>query len=155
MRIVLYQPDIPQNVGAIFRIAACFGAPVDIIEPCGFVFDERRIKRVAMDYIQQTDYTKHSSWNEFLDFKSAAFQTSRLVLLTTKSSQDITDFIFQKDDFLLFGRESSGVPDEVYAAASARIKIPMQENARSLNVAVSVGITVFEGMRQTLHSEIC
>ena len=150
MLISLFEPDIPQNTGSMIRLCACFGVPLHIIEPCGFPFDDKRMRRVAMDYSDLIDLTRHSSWSRFLDHDQVR-SGSRLVLLTTHGSQPLTDFTFQPDDILLFGRESSGVPDYVRDAAHARVRIPIREGARSLNLAQAASIVLGEALRQT-HS---
>ena len=144
MRIALYQPDIPQNTGTILRMAVCFGLPVDIIEPCGFIWNSKELKRAGMDYLDKADVTRHMAWETFLQ----ANQGKRLVLLTTKASVPYTDFKFQKDDILLFGRESAGVPDNVHNTVNARIRIPMKPDERSLNLALSCAMATTEAMRQ-------
>jgi len=145
MRLALYQPDIPQNTGAVLRLAACFGVGVDIIEPCGFVLDDKRLKRVGMDYLNAVDLTRHTSWTRFLETREDA----RLVLLTTAADTAYQDFRFAAGDVLLCGRESAGVPDDVHARADARIKVPMAAGARSLNVAMAAAIVLGEALRQT------
>ena len=144
MRLALFEPDIPQNTGTILRLAACFRIAVDIIEPCGFVFSDRRLKRSGMDYLDQVDLTRHTSWVAYLKG-----HTGRLILLTTQAKTSYTDFKFQPDDTVLLGRESAGVPDEVHKAADARITVPMAIDARSLNVAVAAAMVLGEGLRQT------
>ena len=146
MRIVLVEPDIPQNVGAAIRAAACFGASLDIIEPCGFPLDSREVRRVAMDYGLLAPPLAHASWRMF--HENLAGRSSRLVLLTTKSAESLWDFRFAPDDILLLGRESAGVPEEIHTAADARIRIPMAEGARSLNVATAGAIALAEARRQ-------
>lgn len=145
MRITLYQPDIPQNTGTILRMAVCFGLPVDIIEPCGFLFDDKQLKRAGMDYLPKANLTRYPSWDDYLKNKPKG----RLVLLTTHGSTPLTDFAFKEDDILLFGRESAGVPEHVHTQADARILIPMVATERSLNLAVSCAITAGEALRQT------
>ena len=145
MRIALYQPDIPQNTGAIFRLSACLGNAVDVIEPCGFVLDDRRLRRVAMDYGGQLEFTHHSSWEEYIANREAG----RVVLLTTSGSKSYIDFAFEATDTLLLGRESAGVPECVHAAADARLIVPMAEGARSLNVVTATAIVMGEALRQT------
>ena len=145
MRIALYQPDIPQNTGTILRLAACFGFPVDIIEPCGFALSDARMRRAGMDYIDHVDWMRHNSWERFLEQRTAG----RLILLTTKADTALQDFTFKASDILLFGRESAGVPEEVHTHADARIAIPMQSGLRSLNLAVSASIAAWEALRQT------
>lgn len=144
MRIALYQPDIPQNCGAIMRLGACFGLAVDVIEPCGFLWDDKRVRRSGMDYIGQVDVVRHLSWDDFL----AAYPDHRIVLLTTKSAVPYTELSYSRKDILLIGRESLGVPENVHARADARIIIPMQPPARSLNMAVAAGIVTGEALRQ-------
>lgn len=144
MRLALYQPDIPQNTGTLMRTAAAFGVPVDIIEPCGFILDDRRLRRAGMDYLDLVDMTRHASWNAF----RAGPTEGRLVLLTTKGSTPYTDFVFGRTDILLLGRESAGAPAEVHAAADARVIIPMRPPARSLNIAVAAAMVLGEAMRQ-------
>ena len=146
MRLALYQPDIPQNTGAILRLAACFGLPVDIIEPCGFVFDDRRMRRAGMDYLDHVELHRHRSWEAFQAARAAV--PGRLVLLTTKGAIPHTDCRFEAPDSLLLGRESAGVPDEVHEAADIRIRIPMRAGLRSLNVAMAAAIVAGEAMRQ-------
>ena len=147
MRLALYQPDIPQNVGAALRLAACFAVPVDIIEPCGFPFDDKRLRRSAMDYGGACDLTRHDSWAAFLrDFRTQPGR--RLVLLSTAGAVPYTDFAFGPDDTLLLGRESAGVPPDVHVTADARVRIPMAAGMRSLNVVVAGGIVLAESLRQ-------
>ena len=145
MRLALFQPAIPQNVGACIRLGACFGVELHVIEPTGFHFDDRAMKRAALDYGPLGHMTRHADW--------AAFQhergQGRLVLFTTKGATPLDDFVFQPDDVLLFGSEPSGAPDFVHAAADARVVIPIRAEARSLNLAVSAGIGLFEALRQT------
>lgn len=145
MRLVFFQPDIPQNLGGAIRLSACFAAPLDIIEPCGFPLTDRSLKRAALDYAPLTNLTRHDSWSAY----TASPQEGRLVLFTTKGATDLWDFRFDASDRLMFGRESAGVPDYVAAAADARVRIPMQDGARSLNVTVSAGIALAEAIRQT------
>jgi len=144
IRLVLYQPDIPQNVGAILRLSACFNMPVDIIEPCGFIWDDKRVKRAAMDYSDLAEVQRHRSWETY----QATASEGRLVLLTTKAAVPYHSFSFLAQDRLIFGRESAGVPDEVHSAADARIIIPMAPGARSLNLAQSAAIASAEALRQ-------
>jgi tRNA (cytidine/uridine-2'-O-)-methyltransferase len=144
MRLVLYQPDIPQNAGAAIRAAACFGAALEIIEPCGFPLDAKALRRTAMDYGALAPPATHASWSAFLGSKGAA----RIVLLTTKGADALWDFTFRSDDAILLGRESAGVPSEVHDAADARLRIPMADGARSLNVATTGAIALAEARRQ-------
>lgn len=145
MRIALFQPDIPQNAGTIMRLCACMGVPMDIIEPCGFILDEKKLRRAAMDYIDYLDLSRHRGWDDFVKNKP----DGRIVLLTTKSDVPYTEFEFQKDDILLAGQESAGVPDHIHESADARITIPMRAEIRSLNVAVSCAMILGEALRQT------
>ncbi len=143
--LALYQPDIPQNVGAAMRLCACLGCPLDIIEPCGFPWDDRKIRQSAMDYYEAAALTRHTSWDAFL-----AARQGRLVLMTTKAALPYTAFAFGPDDIVLAGRESAGVPDEVHQAADARIFIPMRPGMRSLNVVVSAAMVLGEARRQSV-----
>ena len=144
-RLVLYQPDIPQNAGALLRLAACLGVAVDIVEPCGFVFDDRRLRRAGMDYLGAVELVRHAGWESY----GAIRHGSRLVLLTTRAATSYADFAFRADDRLLLGRESAGVPEEIHAAADARLKVPMRPGMRSLNVALAAAIVLGEALRQT------
>ncbi len=144
MRIALYQPDIAGNVGTILRISACFGIPVDIIEPCGFAFSERALKRAGMDYIDPTTITRHADWDNF-----TATRRGRIVLLSTKADLPLVNARFEPDDIILLGSEGAGVPNDVHDAADLRVRIPMRPGFRSLNVAVSAGIALAEALRQT------
>ena len=145
MRVALYQPDIPQNTGTIMRLAACFGVSLDIIEPCGFVLSDTKLRRAGMDYAGRVDLVRHASWERFRQDRAPG----RLVLLTTKAEQSLEDFAFHADDTLLFGAESSGVPKEVHAVVDAELRVPMRTGERSLNVAVCAGVALWEGLRQT------
>jgi tRNA (cytidine/uridine-2'-O-)-methyltransferase len=145
MRLALYQPDIPQNTGALIRLGACLGVPVDIIEPCGFLWSDAKLKRAGMDYLGEADITRHSGWAAF----RGAHPGSRLVLLTTKGHVSHLDFAFAPSDLLILGRESAGVPAEVHNAAAARLTIPMRTGLRSLNVAMAGAIVLGEALRQT------
>ncbi len=145
MRIALFQPDIPQNAGAVFRLGTCLGIPIDIIEPCGFILDDRRLKRVVMDYGTGADIERHASWETW----QTARHSSRILLLTTQGTDHYTDFNFQDSDTLLLGRESAGVPAEVHAAADARLIVPMAQGARSLNVVTAAAMVIGEAIRQT------
>jgi len=147
MRLALFEPDIPQNTGTLMRLGACLGVPVDVIEPCGFVFDERRMRRAGMDYLDQVDLTRHASWTAYQ--AGRAEQGRRLILLTTQAEISYTDFQFRPNDTVLLGRESAGVPDDVHKAADARVTVPMAVDARSLNVAVAAAMVLGEGLRQT------
>jgi len=145
LRCVLYQPDIPQNTGSVIRTATCFGVGMDLVEPMGFVWDEKRIRRAGMDYLEHADVVRHASWQAYRTTQPA---DSRLVLLTTQGAERLDEFRFQPGDRLLFGRESAGVPPDVHQAADARVIIPMVPAMRSINVAVSVGIVMAEALRQ-------
>lgn len=147
MRLALYQPDIPQNMGAMMRIAACFKVPVDVIEPCGFPFDEKRLRRTAMDYGDACTLVRHKSWEDFQDQRRK--ENRRLVLLTTASEVGHTTFRFGTNDTLMLGRESHGVPADVHAAADACVRIPIAHGLRSLNVSVAGAIALAEALRQT------
>jgi tRNA (cytidine/uridine-2'-O-)-methyltransferase len=144
MRIALFQPDIAGNVGTILRLAACLGVPVDIIEPCGFAFSDRALKRAGMDYAVQAEVTRHIDWNQFHDAAQG-----RLMLLSSKGTRTLSETQFRTHDIILMGSESAGVPDEVHAAADEVIRIPMKADFRSLNVAIAAGIAVHEALRQT------
>jgi tRNA (cytidine/uridine-2'-O-)-methyltransferase len=146
MRIALYQPDIPQNTGAIMRLAACLGVALDLIEPAGFLLSDRRLKRAGMDYLHSLELTRHRSWDAFLERRAPR---GRLILLTTRGPVPYHRFVFERDDILLVGCESAGVPDDVHGAADARLRIPMREGARSLNVAMAAAMVVGEALRQT------
>jgi tRNA (cytidine/uridine-2'-O-)-methyltransferase len=151
MRLALYQPDIPQNTGAMLRLAACFGLGVDLILPAGFVLDDARMRRVGMDYIDHVAIARHSSWDAYREAHGHAkggHAEGRLVLLTTRGDVAYTDFAFKAEDTLLVGRESGGVPIEVHDAADARLVIPMEAGLRSLNVAMAAAIVAGEAMRQ-------
>lgn len=145
MRLALYQPDIPQNAGAVLRLAACMGVPADIIGPCGFIWSDRHLRRAGMDYLERVELTRHASWAAFLEARSGS---GRLVLLTTRAPVAHTGFEFRADDTLLLGRESAGVPDEVHAAADARVRVPLVRGARSLNVAMAAAMVLGEALRQ-------
>jgi tRNA (cytidine/uridine-2'-O-)-methyltransferase len=147
MRIALFEPDIAQNTGTILRLAACWGLAVDIIEPCGFLFGDARMRRAGMDYLASVDLVRHHSWSAFMTAPQTA--TGRLVLLTTRASTPFHEAAYHPDDILLVGRESAGVPDAVHAAAGLRVRIPMQAQMRSLNVAVATAIVLTEALRQT------
>ena len=146
LRLALFQPDIPQNTGTLLRLAACFGVAVDLIEPFGFLWDDRRLKRAALDYVAQACVRRHSSWEAFLAGRDPK---SRLVLLTTQGTEPYHRFAFAPGDTLLLGRETAGVPDDVHMAAAARVAIPLRPGARSLNVAVAGAIALAEALRQT------
>lgn len=145
MRLCAFQPDIAPNLGAMIRLAACFGVPLDIIEPCGFPLSIKALRRAAMDYADIADLTRHDSWEEFHARRGAG----RLVLMTTKASDPLWDFAFRSDDTIMVGRESAGVPAAVDRACDARVRIPMSGAARSLNVAMCAGMALSEALRQT------
>lgn len=145
MRLALFEPDIPQNLGAFIRLAACLGAPLDIIEPCGFPLDDKRIRRAAMDYYDLARIARHASWDAFRRDKTPG----RLVLLTTSGTKTFPEVAFRPDDTLLLGRESAGVPAAVHDAADLRLRIPLQRGARSLNVALAAAMVLSEALRQT------
>jgi len=147
MRIALYQPDIPQNTGNIFRLGACLGVSVDIIEPTGFIFDDKKFKRSAMDYIDHLSYKRHIDWQHFYDWSLE--KKYRLILMTTKARQSFYEFEFHSSDILLFGRESAGVPDNIHQIVSHRLTIPMKKGVRSINLSSSVALVLGEGLRQT------
>ena len=142
--IALYQPDIPQNTAAIIRLCACFNATLEIIEPCGFYLDDKRLKRVAMDYLSKSLIIRYKSYENFLIKK----KKSRVILMTTKSKKSYNNFKFHPNDTLLFGRESKGVPKIVHNNSYERLKIPIKKNIRSLNIGMSVAITLAEALRQ-------
>lgn len=147
MDIALYQPDQPPNTGTLLRLGACLKTPVHIIEPCGFPFSKRSLKRYAMDYADFVEVHHHLDWAAFLDWVTE--HDRRLVLLSTKAETLYCDFSFQKNDILLVGSESSGAPDFVHDRANERIIVPMSDDVRSLNVAVSMAMVLGEGLRQT------
>ena len=144
LSLALYQPDIPTNTGSMMRLAACLGVRIDIIEPCGYVWDDKRLRRVAMDYIDHLDYTRHQSWDCFRKAKEG----QRQVLLTTKGNTPYTDFLFQPNDILIVGRESAGAPESVHNQVDAQLIIPMEAGLRSLNVALSAAMVLGEALRQ-------
>ncbi len=149
MRLVLFQPDIAQNTGTMMRLCACVDLGIDIIEPCGFIFNDKAMRRAGMDYLDMVDYRRHVSWDDFLQYrKGHPEEYGRIVLMTTKASEPYVDFKFKDNDVILMGRESAGVPEEVHKIADARIIIPMNEKARSINVAVSATMVVGEALRQ-------
>ena len=145
MRLALFQPDIPGNVGTILRLAACLDVGVDIIEPCGFPFSDRALKRAGMDYLEQSDFERHADWHAF----RAAHPQKRLILFSTKGALPYTDAIYEADDILLLGSESAGAPNFVHQAADLILRIPLRTGTRSLNVAVTAGIVLAEALRQT------
>ena len=142
--IALYQPDIPQNTAAIIRLCACFNTTLEIIEPCGFYLNDKRLKRVAMDYLDKSKIITYKSYEDFLNKK----KKSRIILMTTKAKKKYNNFKFQPKDTLLFGRESEGVPEIVHSNSYERLKIPIKKNLRSLNVGMAAAITLSEALRQ-------
>jgi len=147
MRLALFEPDIPQNAGTLIRTAVCLGVPVDVIEPCGFVWGDRHFRRAGMDYLARATLTRHASWEAFLATTRA--EGHRLVLLTTRGDTPHLDFRFAAGDVLIAGRESAGAPEAVHAAADARLRVPMVMGERSLNVAVAAVLALGEALRQT------
>ena len=144
MRLCLFQPEIAGNVGAVMRLGACMGVPIDLIEPMGFAWDDKRVRRTAMDYIDHVDVNRHSSFDAFRDK-----HRGRLVLFSTKGTASPYEFRFQPDDILLFGKESGGVPPQVAALADAVLRIPIREEVRSFNLATSAALALGEALRQT------
>ncbi len=144
MRLALFQPDIPQNLGGAIRLAACLGVALDVIEPCGFPLSDRSLKRAALDYGPACALQRHDSWTCFV-----TAGRGRLVLFTTRAERSLYDFAFSDNDVLLFGRESAGVPEEVHAAADARLRIPIRPELRSLNVVTAAAMALGEALRQT------
>ena len=144
MHIVLYKPDIPQNTAAIIRLGACLSLNIHLIEPCGFNLNDRRFKRVVMDYASLSKIVRHNSFEAFKN----KYKKSRIVLMTTKAKKLYHKFKFKKNDMLLFGKESAGVPEEIHKILKNKIKIPMNKKTRSLNVAMSVAIVASEALRQ-------
>ena len=145
MRLALFQPDIPQNTGTIIRLTACFGIPLDIIEPCGFILSDAKLRRSGMDYLNLANIKRHVSWNAFIKER----KQSRLVLITTRAEDSLKQFAFNDNDTLILGRESSGVPQAVHNAIPEKVRIPMDKKARSLNVSIAAGIILWEALRQT------
>lgn len=144
MNIALYQPDIPQNVGSLIRLSACFSLPLHIVEPCGFLWEDRKLKRAGMDYATLAHVVRHTAWEHFQADRPAG----RLILLTTRGATRHTDFIFRPDDTLLLGRESLGVPDAVHNVVDGRVRIPMAAGARSLNIGMAAAMVTAEALRQ-------
>ena len=143
-KIALYEPDIPQNTGAIIRICSCLGANLEIIEPCGFLFSDKRFKRVVMDYMDEKMIKFYRDYNEFFESK----KNQRVILMTTKASVPYATFDFKINDTILFGRESAGVPEKIHVLINNKLKIPMINNKRSLNITSSVAIILAENLRQ-------
>ena len=144
-KIALFEPDIPQNTAAIIRTCACLGAKLEIIEPCGFLTNDKRFKRVVMDYMDKEELRYYQSYNHFFEEK----KNQRIILMTTKASKSYTSFKFDKNDTILFGRESAGVPQSIHKKIKDRLKIPMSNNKRSLNISSSVAIILSECLKQT------
>lgn len=150
MRLVLFEPDIPQNTGALLRLAACWGLGVDVIFPCGFIFDDRRMKRAGMDYLAEVEIHKHTSWAAYQAWRAEnPAAAGRLLLLSTMGASPYHTFSFRADDSVMVGRESSGVPAAVHLAADHRLVIPLRKGMRSLNVAMAAAIVTAEAQRQT------
>jgi tRNA (cytidine/uridine-2'-O-)-methyltransferase len=145
MRLALYQPDIAPNVGTLLRLGACLGVPVDIIEPCGFPFGAKDLRRSVMDYADSVDVTRHISWGKF----TQSLGEQRIILLSTQSASAYTDFAYRDSDVLLLGRESAGVPKEIHESVDHRVVIPMNVGMRSVNVAIAAAMVLGEGLRQT------
>ena len=143
LKIALFEPDIPQNTAAIIRTCSCLGAKLEIIEPCGFLLSDKRFKRVVMDYMDEKEIKFYQSSDEFFDSK----KNQRVILMTTKASLSYTEFKFNKNDTILFGRESAGVPEDIHRLIKDRLKIPMKNNMRSLNIASSVAIILAESLK--------
>ena len=143
-KIALFEPDIPQNTAAIIRTCACLGAKLEIIEPCGFLLTDKRFKRVVMDYLDEKEIKFYKNFDHFFESK----ENQRIILMTTKASVSYTTFRFDKNDTILFGRESAGVPDRIHKSIKNRLKIPMKNNKRSLNIASSVSIILAESLKQ-------
>jgi tRNA (cytidine/uridine-2'-O-)-methyltransferase len=143
MRLCLYQPEIAGNVGAVMRLGACFGVPVDLIEPMGFKWDDKRVRRTAMDYIDHVEVARHRSFDAFRQTIGG-----RLILFTTKADRSSYDFAYQAEDILMFGKESAGVPADVVAASDARLRIPIRPEVRSFNLATSAALALGDALRQ-------
>jgi|TARA_B100000212_G_scaffold14548_1_gene10142 tRNA (cytidine/uridine-2'-O-)-methyltransferase len=144
-KIALFEPDIPQNTAAIIRTCSCLGAKLEIIEPCGFLLSDKRFKRVVMDYLNEKEIKFYRSSEDFFESK----KNERVILMTTKASKSYAEFKFKKNDTILFGRESAGVPEKIHKLIKNRLKIPMKNNMRSLNIASSVAIVLAESLKQT------
>ncbi len=147
MRLALYHPEIPQNTGTLLRLGACLGIPVDIIEPCSFIWHDQKLRRAGMDYLELANVTRHRSWEQFQEF--CTIHHHRPILIDVAGETDFCDFVFSPDDVLIMGQESVGVPSEVFSAISHRVRIPMIPERRSLNVAVAAAMVLSEAMRQT------
>lgn len=149
MRIALYQPDIAANTGTMLRLAACLGVAADIIEPCGFPFSVKALRRAGMDYLNLVDIHHHLSWDDYLKQVRHTAGGARIILLSTKAATPYTELIYRKDDILMVGQEGSGVPEDVHQAVDERVVIPMAPHVRSLNVAISAAMVLGEALRQT------
>ncbi len=145
MRLALFEPDIPQNTGTMMRLCVCLNIPMDVIEPCGFILSDKNLRRAGMDYLDHLDLTRHNSWEAF----KKASTGRRLILMSTKASGSFLDFQFQAGDVLIAGRESVGVPAHVHEYCTARVKVPMVADARSINVALASTLVLGEALRQT------
>ncbi len=150
INIALFQPDIPQNTAATIRLCACLNVTLEIIEPCGFQFNEKKLKSIYMDYYEKCKIIRHLSFEDFIETKN----NKRIILLTTKAKKIYYNFQFKRDDTILFGRESAGVPDSVHKIVNERLKIPISKDTRSLNVVTSVSIVLSEALRQNNYSNI-
>jgi tRNA (cytidine/uridine-2'-O-)-methyltransferase len=146
INLVLYQPDIPQNLGAVLRLSACLGCAVHVVEPCGFPFDHQKMRRVGMDYVDKATLVRHINWAAFQEYRAA--NPGKLYLLETDGTKTYTDMAFTQSDYVVLGRESAGTPRELYAQMDATITIPMRPGSRSINVAMSAGLLVGEACRQ-------
>lgn len=149
VRLVLFQPDIPQNFGTMLRMSACLDVGVDVIEPCGFPLDDRKMRRAGMDYLDHVSLQKHLSWEHFCDYRQQLSETPRLILLTTKVSLPYVKVCYRPNDMLMVGRESAGVPDNVATYADERVTIPMVPAMRSMNVATAAAMVLGEALQQT------
>ena len=150
MRLALFQPDIPQNTGTLLRLGACLNLPLDIIEPCGFIFNEKAMKRAGMDYLDIANYKRHNSWQDFLDYRKLhPEEYGRIILLSTHATTPYTAFKFHSNDIILMGRESAGVPKPIHDMADSRLLIPMTPQTRSINMAISAAMVISEALRQT------
>lgn len=145
MKLALYQPEIPQNTGTLIRLGACLNIGIDIIEPCGFIWNDKKLLRAGMDYMELANVTRHKSWDNFLN----TYSDKRIVLLDAKANQSYYDFTFEKEDILLLGQESCGVPDSIFQSLPQKVVIPMRDNVRSLNIAIAGAMVLSEALRQT------
>jgi len=149
LRLVLFEPDIPQNAGAMMRLCACLDVPIELVEPCGFVLSDRRLRRAGMDYLEHLRMSRHRSFAAFEAWRHQALPEARLLLLSTHGEAAYQDFAYRPDDFLMVGRESAGAPEWVHDTADARLKIPLAPGRRSLNVALAAAMVLGEALRQT------